>query len=604
MSDVRKSSLQRLTPVVVSVVLLLAACSIFPSSPKQPIKFEVTAPTANAQVNVGQSLGIQGLATADAISKVDVVIDNELYATLTAPDQTKGVSSFPVTVPWTPKAAGTHVVVMKAFGPDDKVIVSTDPLIITAKSLLPPTPAPQPTVPAPPTQAAQIPAQNPAATTVPAAAPTTAAAELTVVNEFARVRSGPDTAYTQLGQLSQNDKATVKGKSADGKWWQIVYKDGVGWVFGDLVKANDAAKTVPVASAPPLPTQAAAPAAPAPPSGNVLATLPTAPVVSAAPAPTTAPAAARAGGRGILTIDQNPVSAGGTVYASWNIPSFRDGSFDKGDGGGLKGPIAGSMRVEVPYVASQRTLTLQWNDTNGSAQSDTIVIAVTGSAPAGATTGGRGILRLEANPIGAGGTAYATWNIPSFREGSFDKGDGAGLKGPIAANMRVDISGVTNQRSLLLRWIDTNGAEQTDTIVLSVSGTAPAASADECNASNPYWRGRDPSYPFCVKTDLEWNDGGQSNPRNLNFNQDQQYTLKWNVFGINGITLHVDPNSQFGPAGNTGRSVPINGSSGSDNATYTFNGRDFGGGCYKWELYIVRKDGKEVGHNEKFMCVK
>jgi uncharacterized protein YraI len=88
---------------------------------------------------------------------------------------------------------------------------------------------------------------------------------LTITSDSANIRSGPGTEYDIIGQLQNGAVASVRGKSPDGIWWQIAYTsapDGVGWVRGDLVQANDAAASVPVATAAPTPTQS--PFTPAP----------------------------------------------------------------------------------------------------------------------------------------------------------------------------------------------------------------------------------------------------------------------------------------------------------------------------------------------------
>lgn len=102
--------------------------------------------------------------------------------------------------------------------------------------------------------------------------------------DFANVRNGPDTAYNRLGQLdATTPQAAVKGKSANGLWWQIAFGTGTAWVFGQLVDFTGDAAKVPVAEAPPLPTAAVAPtSAVAPPAPTAaLQPLPTA--TSAAP---------------------------------------------------------------------------------------------------------------------------------------------------------------------------------------------------------------------------------------------------------------------------------------------------------------------------------
>ena len=66
-----------------------------------------------------------------------------------------------------------------------------------------------------------------------------------------------------MGQLTINQTAEVKGKSADGLWWQVVFaqgEGGLGWVFGELVQFKGDAAAVPVVKVAAPPT--AVPAAP------------------------------------------------------------------------------------------------------------------------------------------------------------------------------------------------------------------------------------------------------------------------------------------------------------------------------------------------------
>lgn len=396
MTVAKRGTAWRLGAIALMSVFALTAC--LGGAAKTP-EIKITAPTAGTALSVGQSVAIVGTATGDAISRVEIIVDGQRYAELNAPDLTKGVPSFPINVPWTPLAAGTHAIQLKAYGPPDgkALLTQSEPLVLNAQAAAVPVAAtePAPTAAAVPTKAPSAPDANAAVPTVapPAAgAATTAPApaagaaantapSLTVTNEFVNVRTGPDTAYDKLGELKQGQTAPVKGKSADGKWWQISYPSGaggVGWVINDYVQANGLAANVPVASAPPKPVVAvvAAPAAPAP----VLIPLVTAAPPQVAPAP--AVPSALVGGRGVLRINANPVGNGSTAYASWNIPNFKEGKFDRGDGKGLNGPIAQSMQVDVPGISGARTIKLQWTDTNGGVNEDTIVVNVSGQAVA------------------------------------------------------------------------------------------------------------------------------------------------------------------------------------------------------------------------------
>lgn len=134
------------------------------------------------------------------------------------------------------------------------------------------------------TTATNTAATTPAATTAPAAGGLQPPfVKLKAGQDFANVRNGPDTAFNRLGQLdATTPQAAVRGKSANGLWWQIAFGTGTAWVFGQLVDFTGDAAKVPVAEAPPLPTAAAVP---------TTAAAPPAPTAAAQPLPTATPAA-------------------------------------------------------------------------------------------------------------------------------------------------------------------------------------------------------------------------------------------------------------------------------------------------------------------------
>jgi uncharacterized protein YraI len=501
--------------------LALSACS---SAPK-PTEIKITEPVSNTEVRVGQSVVIQGNATGEAIARVDVIVDGVVYATLPGP--AAGVPAFPVKdVPWTATAASNHAIVLKAYGPkptdgsEAKLLGQSEPVIIVAKAaVVPPTPTPpKPTAAAIPTQAPQTqPVTSTNATTNTSTLPATPvnqtagnAPGLVVTNEFVNVRKGPGVGYEKIGELKQNENAAVKGRNSDSTWFQIAFQNGVGWVISDYVQPNTQAKAVPVAVAPPLPVQEApvvvAPAQPV---------VPLVPLVTQAPVipPTPAPAASTVGSRNVLRINANPVAPGSTVYASWNIPNFREGSFDRGDGQGFKGPVAQAMTVDVPGVGGQRTVSLKWKDTSGAEFSDSVTIFIAGQ--------------------------------------------------PISA------------------------------------APPPVQSNPDCNSSNPDWRGSNSAYTFCTKQDLEYVTPGISNEQSFSSGEDRALTVKWNIYGINGLYLKIDGSGRCGlGAGSSSVTRPLPGA-----GETTFNVKDLAAGAYKVSLEVVRKDNVSVRYNEKFICI-
>jgi uncharacterized protein YraI len=262
-----------------------------------PLAFTLSSPQPDAVIEVGADLLIQGEVTGDNIVRVDVLIDGATVTALSTGDPSRGVNRFPVQVTWRPMLVGTHIVQLTAFGQGEFPIGGSEPVLFNVRatqSLASPTPRPTATATATMTpESASASTSTSTTTTTTTTASTTEStmptataavaapqAELTVIGELANVRDGPGLNYTVLGQLLKGATAPVRGKSADGAWWQIAYATGpagLAWVFGELVQPNEAARAATVAPAPPTPTLA-----------------PT-PVGGATPPPPTAPAAAGGG---------------------------------------------------------------------------------------------------------------------------------------------------------------------------------------------------------------------------------------------------------------------------------------------------------------------
>lgn len=110
------------------------------------------------------------------------------------------------------------------------------------------------------------------ASVAPAAAPAAAApaaatvGNITVTSELLNVRSGPSTTSQIIGRLKRGDALQATARTADGKWLEIVYNNGKGYVFAAYTSFGSNA---PAASGQALAVSAAAPApAPAAKSGN------------------------------------------------------------------------------------------------------------------------------------------------------------------------------------------------------------------------------------------------------------------------------------------------------------------------------------------------
>ncbi len=87
----------------------------------------------------------------------------------------------------------------------------------------------------------------------------------TVTSALANVRSGPDTLYATVGQLSEQTTLTISGRNATGTWWRICCPAGIpaeSWISAELVtlaipqdQAMAQVPVITVAAAPtPIPT--------------------------------------------------------------------------------------------------------------------------------------------------------------------------------------------------------------------------------------------------------------------------------------------------------------------------------------------------------------
>lgn len=110
--------------------------------------------------------------------------------------------------------------------------------------------------------ATPTPEPTPESTPTPAPTPTPDFASVSS-NDTVNLRSGPGTAFSQVGQLNAGENARIVGKSQDGSWWEIERPDGsTAWVVARLVATNGPADQVAVSQNIPQPPQvAAAPAA-------------------------------------------------------------------------------------------------------------------------------------------------------------------------------------------------------------------------------------------------------------------------------------------------------------------------------------------------------
>lgn len=239
---------QIFTVAVALMMAILPACGAAPAA----FTASITSPDSTTPLTVSKAINITGKVSGGGLKAVDVYIDGVKYARVDTPVQN---NEFAVDVPWTPDKAGAHVIQLKGLDDKGAVLVSSDVLFVTVIGAAAPTAAP-----ATPTIA---PTAAPAAATAPVTttSQTTATINAPMVSvkegDFVNVRSGPAIAYDKVGTLDRGQSVAIKGKNADGTWWQINFPTatgGVGWVFGTLVNTAGDTSKLTVASAPPLPT--------------------------------------------------------------------------------------------------------------------------------------------------------------------------------------------------------------------------------------------------------------------------------------------------------------------------------------------------------------
>src|SRR5207249_103737 len=63
---------------------------------------------------------------------------------------------------------------------------------------------------------------------------------------FLVIRTQPLTTAKSLGTVGYGVTLDVTGRSTDGRWFQVNYKGGLGWVLASLTVPNAAARAVPI----------------------------------------------------------------------------------------------------------------------------------------------------------------------------------------------------------------------------------------------------------------------------------------------------------------------------------------------------------------------
>jgi anionic cell wall polymer biosynthesis LytR-Cps2A-Psr (LCP) family protein len=72
------------------------------------------------------------------------------------------------------------------------------------------------------------------------------------IGDIVNVRNGPGTEFDILGRMGSSQSASIIGRSGDGAWWQIFYRERPAWISADFVRAAGDLINIPTVTAPPL----------------------------------------------------------------------------------------------------------------------------------------------------------------------------------------------------------------------------------------------------------------------------------------------------------------------------------------------------------------
>lgn len=246
--------------VVMLMCVALAGCGglpvALPGQAQTPTTIKIIDPANGAALKLGEATSVQG-EYAGNVADIRFVVNGAEHAVAPAANNE-------VTLNWSPLDAGQNVLYLEALDAERKPLARSELVFVQVSA---PLPTPERVEGRPTSTTAPLPTATPQPTTAPTTAATAQALpapspSLTITNEFANLRAGPDTGFDLVGKLNQGQTVSVVGKSADGKWWQIQVDGKIAWVFAELVQVNAAANGIAVAQAPALPTKPPATASP------------------------------------------------------------------------------------------------------------------------------------------------------------------------------------------------------------------------------------------------------------------------------------------------------------------------------------------------------
>lgn len=259
-------------------MVVLAACNLAtPGGGSETVisgapVVRIASPLPNATYLEGVNVNIQAAVSnaGSDIDRVEILVDNEIAATLPAPN-TVNAPTFSIAQAWTATGAGQHSIAVTAFRADGS---SSEPATVNitvvgqgaAASATPqgtsssvdatedvsatsssqsgtrPTAAPTATE-GPPTDTPEPPATD------------TPSRPQVTFSQGVNVRRGPSTKFIPpVSSYAAGQTADLLGKNQAGDWYHIRGVNGEGWVSAAFVTVSGDAASITIEAGPPIPT--------------------------------------------------------------------------------------------------------------------------------------------------------------------------------------------------------------------------------------------------------------------------------------------------------------------------------------------------------------
>lgn len=257
-----KPTIKKAYLIIVLFILAFLAISCSEEMDGRPRAW-IDFPRDGAHVPVGTSVKVASHAFAlEGVAEVILSVNGEAYRR-DAPVE-PGAEFTEVSQEWIPTEAGVYTLQVRIYDALGEYsnpatisvrvgdLVEVEPIEVdpatdtpTPVISLTPTLTFTPVVEAEPETVEEEPVVEEVATCPPTATALTSS----------NCRSGPGTAYTITGSMSEGQSSTVVGRLSDNSWWVIERPGSTStcWIWSDLVELDNYACDVPVYEAPPLP---------------------------------------------------------------------------------------------------------------------------------------------------------------------------------------------------------------------------------------------------------------------------------------------------------------------------------------------------------------